>query len=117
MNTHDINVNESKIIKKKHTYESTAVYLNTKKPWTRCPCLCLIRIELVSFALQFRAFRGPPATPGRPQPRCIVLVGTMHTGCLDRRGARLGAEQLGQTTQRTEAGQRVEGPRLRQQLG
>lgn len=95
---------------KQRTYESKVVYLI----WN---ANSLIWIELVSFALQFWAFRGTPATPRRSQSRCIILVGTMHTGCLDRRSACLGAQQLGQTTQRTEAGQRVEGPRLGQQLG
>lgn len=77
----------------------------------------LIRIKLVSFTLQLWPFRGAPAASGRSQSRRVILVGAVHTGCLDRGSACLGAQQLCETAQRTKAGQRVEGPRLGQELG
>lgn len=77
----------------------------------------LVRIKLVAFGLEFGAFGGSGIAPRGAQPRGVVLVGAVDARGLDGRSPGLGAQKLGETTQRTEAGQRVEGSRLGQQLG
>lgn len=89
--------------------------MRLRKPGNSANRQLSIWVELVSL-LKFGPIGWTSLSAGRAHAWSIGLVCAVHTCCLHGRAARLRAQQLRQTAQRTQTRQRIERARLRQQL-